>query len=112
MAQEKRKIGLLSDLILSRSNFVELVIVGVLLALFINLIAGSLPVTLGCEPGTILYLSVGCTLLLLAYLSIRFFGGRQSSKSYSGFFTVSRKENKVIGTERWGCPRHSGDLVS
>jgi hypothetical protein len=83
----KTRSGVVSDLMARRSNLVELVLVGILLALSLEFTAGSLVEILPLSPQWILATGLILGLAALWYSLVRLVGARRRSQTYEGFFT-------------------------
>ncbi|WP_006520519.1 hypothetical protein [Desulfoscipio gibsoniae] len=98
---EKDRLPVL-NLLLSRSKFVELVIVAVFLGFGISLTTSSITLIEGFKP--MLGICTGGLICILSviYISLKAFVRRGKRYLYKGFIILNELENKIVNIEGYG----------
>ena len=93
--------AIIKDMITSRKNLIQLIIVAILLSLGVNLIASQLIALALLSP--LFIISVGISLIVgsMAYLVTRLLVGRNESRTFVAFITYDNKKNKIIPNPRY-----------
>lgn len=88
--------GFLSDLNWGQLNLVELLLAGIVLAVAIDIVAGSIPVLFGLTKPQALMIGVALALVPIGYFTLRFLGKRERTRTFSGFLVYHIGNNEVV----------------
>lgn len=96
----QKKYNIVQDIEINRRNFIEIIIIAVLIAIGVNLITDSL---LALKMSSTLAISIGVLLCLVSilYIAIRFFGKRIKYCSFRAFLIYHNKKNEIIAVPRY-----------
>lgn len=114
MSESQR--GVLSELLLEKSNVSEIFIVAVAIALGVSLIANSIGSLLGFSP----FMTSMATLLLglalcmgsILYLLTKVVRGSTRFRSYEGFFVYDEKKNRILDVPRYDFSSELSDYFN
>ena len=100
MIRDKNNLSIIEDVVIKRRNFIELIIVVVLIALGVNFISGSI---LALTNVYLFIIIIGILLCItsILYLAVRFLGIRTSSCSFEAFLIYDRNKNEIISVPRY-----------
>lgn len=98
---KKTNFGVLSSLLLKRSNAVEFVVVTFITAFAISLIVSSATLVEGFKPYGGIYFGLSLFALVLTYFLVKIFKGLSNSEVIRGFIIRDAKENKLIKIDRY-----------
>jgi hypothetical protein len=87
--------------IIGRSEFVELVIVAVLLAIGTNLVSDNIRDVIGLNHSVTLIIGISLCLAAIAYVGVRIFAGRTETRSYDGFLIYDIVKNEILSVPRY-----------
>ncbi|MBX4258844.1 hypothetical protein KTC96_14245 [Clostridium estertheticum] len=95
---EKNKLPV-SNLLLSRTKFIELIIVAIFLGFGISLTSSSITVITDFKPMVGIYIGGVICILSVIYISSQVFVRRKKGYLYKGFFILNEQENKIVKIE-------------
>lgn len=101
MQQKRGKSSIVRGAVIGRANFIELLMVALLLAMGVNLISDHAPALVGFDHVTALVTGLTLCLASIAYLGTRVFGGWREARSYQGFIVYDESQNEVIHIPRY-----------
>ena len=96
---EKIKDGFLSEIISSRVNLIEILLIALILGLGVSLIANGFPILLGFSPLITLIIGISLCMASVVYFLIRSVSSRK--KSYEAILAYDKKNNKLIPIDRY-----------
>lgn len=90
----------LGDILLERTNIIEVIIIAFFLAFGVNLVSGNLS-ELGIEALTTFWLGIFICVFVLVYMCAKLMWQKTKHKRISGFIVYDEKENKIVNVPRY-----------
>lgn len=97
----KNRGDIVSLLITGRSYISEIFVVGIIIALGVNLLTSSIETFLNLSPRFNFIVGIGIIVVGVIYLLIRLFSKREQLREYEAIFIYSIKENSLIDIPRY-----------
>jgi hypothetical protein len=97
---KKRKL-LIEEILRNRKNFIEILLLAVLVSISVNLLSASFIELHILKSSVVFFLSIIFVVLLLIYIFFRIIGSLKNFVKYEGFIAYQGKSNSILSAPRY-----------